>query len=102
MLLVGIGQEPADGNVYTSNLRVVRSYAENVDVLKQIISGTEVRACTEQRRNLAGRVHTGFQTDKLLPGDQGPLLGLDPGVLAGNDAHAVQDVDVGTEVGDAV
>ncbi len=74
----------------------------SVDVFEQVVAKTHVGIVAHQRGDLAGGAHAGFEFVEFFPSDQRALLGFHPGVFAGDNPEAVQNVDICTEIGDAV
>ncbi len=102
VLLIGLREESPRSDIHVPDFRIVRAHPENIDVFKQIIAVAHIGIIAQQRGDLARSPHAGFQIDEFLARDQRPLLGFHPGIFTGNNSEAVQHVNVGAEVGDAV
>ena len=102
MLLIGSSQEAARCDGEPADLRKVGSHAKNADVLQQVIAMAHIGVGAKEGSDLADGAHAGLELVEFVRGDQRALLGFYPGVFTGDNPEAVQDEDVGAEIGDAV
>src|SRR4029077_9854585 len=100
--LIGLGYEPPRADIQTPHIGEVRHHAHHVRVVHFDVAGAHLDVAVLLARDRLGGFHAVLQTLVVLEKDQWALLCLPEFIHAGDNAEAVDDKDVGTQVGNAV
>src|ERR1700722_6994039 len=102
MHIVALGQESAGREIHVTDLSVIGSYTGKIGVFEEDVSGTNVHSVVIGGSHIGRALHIFAEALILLEGDEGAFLGLYPGILTGDDAEAVDQINVGAKIGHPV
>src|SRR4029077_15449008 len=102
MQIVAFGQESSGGKIHVTDLGVIGSHTSEIGVFQQDVSGTHVHDTVIGGADIGCGLHVFAEALILLESDERAFLGLYPGILTGDDAEAVDQINVGSKIGYAV
>ncbi len=89
-------------DVQVADIGEVGSGAIHLDIFHDQVAALDLDVVVLLAGDGGGEFHTLAQALVLFVVDQRTFLRFDPGIFAGDDAEAVNQKNVGTEIGDAI
>src|ERR1700730_13157733 len=102
MHIVAFGQESPGGKIHVTDLSVIGSDTGKVGVFEEDVTGTHIHGVVIGGSHIGRALHTFTEALILLESNEGAFLGFYPGILTGDDAEAVDQIDVCPKIGHAV
>src|SRR5262249_26324830 len=102
MVVVRLGDEAALGDTDAAYISIVSGDTHYVRAGQLFVAAADIHVMVVEGGDGLGGLHVVAEALVVIHGDERALLGFDPGVVARDDAEAVDNENVCAEIGDAV